>query len=55
MRLSAGTRAVLYVAGLCHVTVVTPHHRTLSAPDEQRFGDSCNLVDNGSSLFLLSV
>jgi hypothetical protein len=43
-----------YVAGLCHVTMETPHHRTLSAPDKQRLCDSCNLVGNGGSLFLLS-
>jgi hypothetical protein len=39
-----------YVAGLCHVTTETPHHRTLSAPDKQRFCDSCNLLGNRSSL-----
>lgn len=33
----------------------TPHHRTLSAPDKQRFCDSWNLVGNGRSLFLLSA
>jgi hypothetical protein len=49
----APLRRHAYVADRCHVTRATPHHRTLSAPDIQRCYDSCNIVRNGSSLFLL--